>query len=78
MSLRLACEDIKAHYLEAVSAQPGQRAAREAQAWFWRDTVAGRMFLTLRETGLASADETVKQFALGNLAPRAVLAGLKS
>ena len=78
LSLRLACEDIKAYYLEAVNAQPGQRAAREAHAWFWRDTVAGRTFLKLRETGLASADATVKQFALGNLVPRAILAGLKA
>ncbi len=73
LSLRLACEDIKAYYLEAVNAQPGQLAAQQAHAWFWRDTVAGRVFIQLREACLAGADETVKQFGLGNLVPRAIL-----
>jgi hypothetical protein len=73
LSLRLACEDLKAYYLEAVHAQPGQHAAQQAHAWFWRDTVAGRVFVKLREVCLASADETVKQFGLGNLVPRAIL-----
>ncbi len=73
LSRRLACEDIKGYYLESVDAQPGRRAAQEAQAWFWRDTVAGRMFIQLRDVCLASDDATVKQFGLGNLVPRAVL-----
>jgi hypothetical protein len=73
LSLRLACEDIKAYYLEAVNAQPGQQAAQQAHAWFWRDTVAGRVFIKLRTVCLASTDETVKQFGLGNLVPRAIL-----
>jgi hypothetical protein len=73
LSLRLACEDLKAYYLEAVSAQPGDQAAQQAHAWFWRDTVAGRVLVKLRDVCLASADETVKQFGLGNLVPRAIL-----
>jgi hypothetical protein len=73
LALRLACEDLKAYYLEAVNAQPGQHAAQQAQAWFWRDTVAGSVFIKLREVCLTSADETVKQFGLGNLVPRAIL-----
>ena len=78
LSLRLACEDIKAYYLESVNEQPGQRAAQQAQAWFWNETVAGRSFIRLRETCLASTDESVKQFGLGNLVPRAVLHALQS
>lgn len=73
LALRLACEDLKAFYLEAVNAQPGQLAARQAHAWFWRETVAGRVFLQLREAGLASTDSSVRQFAANNLVPRAVL-----
>lgn len=76
LSLRLACEDIKAYYLEAVNAQPGRRAAQEAHAWFWRDTVAGRMLMRLRATCLASEDAAVKQFGAGNLVPRAMLHAL--
>jgi hypothetical protein len=78
LSLRLACEDIKAYYLESVHAQPGRRAAQQAQVWFWNETVAGRTLIKLREVCLASTDETVKQFGLGNLVPRAVLNILKS
>ena len=78
LSLRLACEDIKAYYLEAVNEQPGRRAAQQSQAWFWSETVAGRMFIRLREACLRSTDESVKQFGLGNLVPRAVLHALQS
>jgi hypothetical protein len=73
LSLRLACEDLKAYYLEAVHAQPGHVAAQQAQAWFWRETAAGRLFIKLRGVCLASANESVKQFGLGNLVPRAIL-----
>ena len=73
LALRLACEDLKAYYLEAVNAQPGQLAARQAHAWFWRETVAGRVFLQLREACLTSTDPSVRQFAASNLVPRAIL-----
>lgn len=73
LALRLACEDLKAFYLEAVNAQPGQIAARAAHEWFWRDTVAGRVLLSLREACLTSTDNTVRQFAGNNLVPRAIL-----
>jgi hypothetical protein len=73
LSLRLACEDIKAYYLESVNAQPGRRAAQEAQAWFWRETVAGRMLVRLRGVCLASEDAAIRQFGAGNVVPRAVL-----
>lgn len=78
LALRLACEDLKAFYLEAVNAQPGQLAARAAHEWFWRDTVAGRVLLALREACLASPDNTVRKFAGNNLVPRAILHRLVS
>ena len=43
-ALRIACEDIKAYYFEAVSAQPGARAAEQARAWMWNETAAGKAF----------------------------------
>jgi hypothetical protein len=73
LALRLACEDLKAYYLESVSAQPGERTAQDAHEWFWRETAAGRMLLKLREVGLASEDVSVKGFASNNLVPRAIL-----
>ncbi len=76
LALRLACEDVKAYYLEAVHAQPGQRAAKDAHEWFWRETAAGRVFMKLREVGLTSDDKSVKGFASNNLVPRAILHAL--
>jgi hypothetical protein len=73
LALRLACEDIKAFYLEAVSVQPGERAAEEARRWFWHETAAARVFRKLHAAGLASDDESVRQCAANNLIPRAVL-----
>lgn len=73
LALRLACEDIKAFYLEAVGAQPGQSAAHQAHEWFWRETVAGRVFLSLRKVCLGHADASVHGFGSNNLVPRAIL-----
>jgi len=73
LALRLACEDLKAYYLEAVSAQPGALAAAQTHAWFWRETAAGRTLCKLRTVCLASSDPTVLAFGNNNLVPRAVL-----
>lgn len=75
LALRLACEDLKAFYLEAVSAQPGQLAAQQAHEWFWRETAAGRVFLKLRGICLESTDESVQVFGSNHLVPRAILHG---
>jgi hypothetical protein len=72
LALRLACEDVKAFYLEAASAQPGERAAQQAQDWFWRDTAAARMLRKLQAACLAGEDASARQFAENNLIPRAV------
>lgn len=76
-ALRLLCEDLKSYYLEAVNAQPGRRAAHEAHAWFWRETVAGRVLVALRETCLAQDDASVKNFGANNLVPRAIQHALR-
>ena len=73
LALRLACEDLKAYYLEAVSAQPGALAAAQTHAWFWGETAAGRTLCKLRTVCLASSDPTVLAFGSNNLVPRAVL-----
>jgi hypothetical protein len=72
-ALRLASADIKAFYLEAVAAQPGRKAAEQANDWFWRETAAGRTLLQLREVGLNHEDASVRAFASKHLVPRAIL-----
>ncbi|MBI3937265.1 MAG: hypothetical protein HY323_09830, partial [Betaproteobacteria bacterium] len=70
--LRLACEDLKAYYFEAVGAQPGARAAAECERWFWRDTIASKVFFELERVCANSADESVRAFGTRHLIPRAV------
>lgn len=72
LALRLVYQDLKAYYLEAVAAQPGARAALEAQHWFWHDTVAGQVLFKLRDVCLASKDESVKRFGARSLVPMAI------
>jgi hypothetical protein len=63
-ALRLVCHDIRAYYLESVAAQPGAKAAAEAEAWFWLKTAAGKTMFRLRETCNASNNEMLQRFGL--------------
>jgi hypothetical protein len=49
--LKLAVEDLKAYYYEAVSAQPGQQntASTALTDWFWHQTAAGKVMFTLQD-----------------------------
>ncbi len=48
--LRMGCEDIKAYYFEAVSAQPGQPTdSRSLADWFWGETSAALVINRTRE-----------------------------
>ncbi len=71
-ALRLACEDIKAYYLEAVAAQPGAHAAEQAREWLWRETTAGNAFFALRDACLASADPGLQRYGGKGLIPLSI------
>ncbi len=71
-AMRLACHDLKEFYLRAAAAQPGARAAAEAQAWFWRATVAGKMLFALRDKCRASDDEALRRLGANGIVPRAI------
>jgi hypothetical protein len=49
--VKLATEDLKGYYLEAVTAQPGMAdlGSRQLEDWFWGETVAGKVFLKLHK-----------------------------
>jgi hypothetical protein len=48
--LRIAAEDLRAAYLEAVSAQPGQSTNPNTLAdWFWGETFAARVINEIRK-----------------------------
>ena len=48
---KLAAEDLKAYYCEAVTAQPGQETpdSHALANWFWRDTAAGKTLFAIQE-----------------------------
>ena len=48
--LKNAVEDLKAYYVEGITAQPGQGGASSQvlQDWFWDDTAAGEVLLKLK------------------------------
>ncbi len=57
-TLKLAVEDLKAYYIEGITAQPGQAGASSQvlQDWFWDETVAGKVLLALKKVCEASPD----------------------
>lgn len=71
-ALKRACDDLKAFYLEAASAQPGNLGATALELWFWRETAAGKLFLMLRRACLDSADEGLRTLGAKMLVPRVI------
>lgn len=47
--LKLAWEDLKAYYSEAISAQPGYGSARRVEDWLYGETALGKLAWALRE-----------------------------
>jgi hypothetical protein len=71
-ALRFASEDVRNWYLEAASARPGGAAApRELADWFWGETSAGELILTLHPLCLASDNPQLRSVATSMLVPRA-------
>lgn len=75
VSLKLAVEDLKGYYIEAVTAQPGQDnlSSQALKEWFWEKTTAGEVLLTLIETCSRSGDEKLKMTGTRFLAPMDIL-----
>ncbi len=75
VSLKLAVEDLKGFYIEAVTAQPGQEnlSSQALKEWFWNETIAGEVLLTLIKTCSRSEDEKLKMTGTRFLAPIDIL-----
>lgn len=67
--LKLATEDIKAYYMEAVGAQPGMASSRQLYNWFWDRTEAGACFLALQQHCLQQDDAELQRLAKVLLVP---------
>ncbi|MDP6708897.1 MAG: hypothetical protein QF893_21340 [Alphaproteobacteria bacterium] len=68
--LKLVLEDVKAFYLEAALAQPGQSTSQAAADWFWGETTAGRIMLALHPVLAAHPDKAVRFVGASLLVPR--------
>lgn len=69
--LKLAVEDLKAYYLEAMQAQPSAADSRALYDWFWQETAAARMIVAIRDSLLASSEPALRLMATNYLVPRA-------
>lgn len=68
-TLRWAVDDLKAYYLEAMSADAAITSSRQMQAWFWDRTLVARLIIALRRQLLASEDKRGQAIGRMNLVP---------
>ena len=69
-AIKRTVEDIKAYYLEAITAQPSGANSRDLYGWLWRDTTAGKLFRILQPICAASNDPQMQYLATNSLIPR--------
>jgi hypothetical protein len=69
--LRLAVDDLKAYYFEAVSAQPGQAlpGSNTFVGWFWGETVAGKVLHAVKQSCTKSDDTMLQAVGMRLLIP---------
>jgi hypothetical protein len=70
-TLKFAVEDLKAYYIEGITAQPGQANASSKilQDWFWNQTVCGKVFLALKKACEASPDDILRMIGTFFIVP---------
>jgi hypothetical protein len=68
-ALRWAVDDLKAYYLEAMSADPAIPPSRQMQSWFWDKTLLAQAIIGLRRQLLASDDKRSQAVGRMNLVP---------
>jgi hypothetical protein len=67
--LKFACEDLKAFYSEAMSAQPGMSTSMAVESWLWDETVLGKLLWKFREENLDHPDAYTRYLAQRSLIP---------
>jgi D-proline reductase (dithiol) PrdB len=67
--LKLAYEDIKAYYGEAITAQPGGYTSEWVENWLFNETVFGQALWTLRDICRASDDEAYHYLGRNSIVP---------
>lgn len=67
--LKFVCEDLKAYYSEAASAQPGMSASIAVEHWLFNETVLGGLLWQLRDTRTEHEDDETSYLARRSLIP---------
>lgn len=70
MLLKLAAEDLKVFYFEALAGQPAPMSGRVAADWFWGETAAAKLFVALRGRCIADSDPQRQVIGRNLLVPR--------
>ena len=68
--LKAAVEDLKAYYVEAVTARPGAPPAGAIDAMLWDGSALGRLLRRLAARGADSDHAAMRFFATDSLVPR--------
>ena len=68
--LKAAVEDLKTHYVEAVTAKPGAPPAGATDAMLWNESTLGQLLRRLAAGGSESNDAAMRFFASDSLIPR--------
>ncbi len=67
--LKLAYEDLKAYYGEAITAQPGYVSSLQVENWLFNETVFGKTLWTLRGICRDSDDEYYQYLGRNSIVP---------
>ena len=67
--LKHTCEDLKAFYSEAASAQPGMSSSLAVENWLWNETVLGKVLWNFREEHVDDPDSYIGYLAQRGLIP---------
>jgi hypothetical protein len=67
--LKLAYEDIKAYYGEAITAQPGNHTSKRVENWLFNETVFGKVLWHLRDLCRASDEEDYQNLGRNSIVP---------
>ena len=78
LSLKQACDDLRAFYEEAATAQPGELSAAALEAWYYLGTTAGEVLRELQRVCVVSEDESLRRLAELTLLPRGVIRKLQA
>jgi hypothetical protein len=67
--LKLAYEDLKAFYTEAITMQPGFHTSQRVEDWLFHETVLGRALWRLRDICRASSEEGYQYLGRNSIVP---------